>query len=260
MDLAQEEHRKCCPLENLNLAGVGYQAPLENVSVLYRRLLRGLDDAVNALDRNGISAMREVLARTYSVLEGRPDLIRSVLTGHAHIDLVWLWPEHVGEYKAVHTFATANRTMERYPEFRFAYSQAASYAAVRKRSPELWDAVQRRVRDGVGEPQGALEVESDTLLACGEALARSFVVGQRRFEEMFGKRSTVLWLPDVFGYSGCLPQMAVERGVHHFFTTKLTWSNVNRFPYSSFRWRGIDGSTLLTDDAGEFLCRDGAPG
>ncbi len=245
-DLALEEHRKCRPLEHLKLKGVGYQPPVENVPVLYRRLLRALDDAVNALDRDGIEAMRDSLAQTYAALEGRHEMVRGVLTGHAHIDLVWLWPERVGEYKAVHTFATVNRTMEHYPEFRFAYSQPASYAAVRERSPAMWDIVQRRVRSGSWEPQGALEVESDTLLACGEALLRSFVVGQRRFEEMFGQPSTVLWLPDVFGYSGCLPQMAVENGATHFFTTKLTWSNVNQFPYSSFRWTGIDGSTLLT--------------
>lgn len=245
-ELALEEHRKCRPLEELKLVGIGHHAPVENVPVLYRRLLRGLDDAVNALDRDGIAAMREVLARIYAALAGRHEMVNAVLTGHAHIDLVWLWPERVGEYKAVHTFATANRMLERYPEFRFGYSQPASYATVRENSPPLWNAVRERVTEGSWEPQGATEVESDTLLACGEALLRSFLVGQDRYREMFGKAATVLWLPDVFGYSGCLPQMAVESGVRHFFTTKLTWSNVNLFPHSSFRWRGIDGSTLLT--------------
>ena len=245
-ELALEEHQRCRPGEKMNLVGVGHHAPVENVSVLYRRLLRGLDDAVNAFDRDGISAMRLVLADIYRLLAGRHELVSAVLTGHAHIDLVWLWPERVGEYKAIHTFATANRTMENYPEFRFGYSQPASYASVQDASPKLWDAVQRRVDDGVWEPQGATEVESDTLLACGEALLRSFLVGQDRYRELFGKPATVLWLPDVFGYSGCLPQMAVECGVRRFFTTKLTWSNVNLFPHSSFLWRGIDGSTLLT--------------
>src|ERR1700679_960226 len=36
-----------------------------------------------------------------------------------------------------------------------------------------------------------------------------------------------------------------QTGVDYFFTTKLTWSNINRFPYSSFIWRGIDGSEVL---------------
>ncbi len=246
LDLAVEEHKRCCPLEKLNLSGVGHHSPVEEVSVLYRRLLRGLEKAVNALDREGIAAMRAELAKTYAAMEGRHETIRAVLTGHAHIDLVWLWPERAGESKAVHTFATANRLMDLYPEYRFAYSQPASYDAVRRRSPELWDLVQQRVAAGTWEAQGATEVESDSLLACGEALLRSFVVGQRRFREFFGKPASVLWLPDVFGYAGCLPQMALECGVRSFFTTKLTWSNVNLFPYSSFRWTGFDGSTLTT--------------
>jgi alpha-mannosidase len=55
----------------------------------------------------------------------------------------------------------------------------------------------------------------------------------------------VLWIPDVFGYCGSLPQIMRQTGVDYFFTTKLTWSNINRFPYSSFIWRGIDGSEVL---------------
>jgi alpha-mannosidase len=29
-------------------------------------------------------------------------------------------------------------------------------------------------------------------------------------------------------------------------TTKISWSQFNRFPYDTFYWRGIDGSELLT--------------
>ena len=36
-----------------------------------------------------------------------------------------------------------------------------------------------------------------------------------------------------------------QTGVDYFFTTKLTWSSINLFPYSSFIWRGIDGSEVL---------------
>jgi alpha-mannosidase len=36
-----------------------------------------------------------------------------------------------------------------------------------------------------------------------------------------------------------------QTGVDYFFTTKLTWSNINLFPYSSFVWKGIDGSEVI---------------
>ena len=153
----------------------------------------------------------------------------------------------------MHTFATAHRLMESYPEYRFAYSQPASYAAVDRRAPGLMRHVRRRITEKRWEPTGAMLVESDTLIACGEALARSLVLGQQDFTALRGSPSPLLWLPDVFGYSGCLPQLMRQAGVEWFFTTKLTWSAINRFPHSSFIWRGTDGSEVVahvTQDVG----------
>ena len=247
-ELAQEEYKTNYPTNPPKLgggSGVGYQQPVEVVTPLYRRLLRALDDAVNALDQGGLPAIQKALKEAYRQFEGQAERIRSVLTGHAHIDLVWLWPERSGEYKATHTFSTMNRMMDLYPEFVFGYSQPASYDAVEKISPRLMDQVKKRIARGKWEALGATEVESDTLMACGEALARSFLLGQKGFQRLQGKPSRVLWIPDVFGYCGSLPQIMRQTGVDYFFTTKLTWSNINRFPYSSFIWRGIDGSEVL---------------
>lgn len=232
--------------ESAKFSMLGFQPSLWRATPLLRRLLRALNDAVNALDLSGIPALRLSLADAYRELQETNPLVRATLTGHAHIDLVWLWPERMGEAKAVHTFASVNRLMDSYPELRFAYSQPASYEAVARRAPSLARAVQTRVANGQWQPTGALYVESDTLLACGEALARSFVVGQEAFTTLRGERSRLAWLPDVFGYSACLPQIMRLSGVEYFFTTKLTWSAVNRFPYSSFLWRGNDGSEVLT--------------
>lgn len=246
VDLLRQLAKENFPLHPPTESGVGYLQPINTVTVLYRRLLRMLDDASNALDAGGIPALKHKLDEIYGQLRGQRVPIEAILTGHAHIDLVWLWPENIGHYKAVHTFSTANRLMEQYPEFIFGYSQPASYRAVEARSPALMQQVRGRIASGKWEALGASEVESDTLLACGEALARSFLIGQQGFRELQGKPSPILWLPDVFGYSGCLPQIMKQCDVFYFFTTKLTWSNVNLFPYSSFVWRGIDGSEVLT--------------
>jgi len=175
-----------------------------------------------------------------------PQALDAVLTGHAHIDLVWLWPERVGEAKAVHSFATADRPIDMYPQFRFAYSQTASYAAVSRSAPTLHRRVLHRIGQKRWEASGAMEVESDMLPPCGEALARSFLLGQQAFAGLRGgKPSRLLWLPDVFGYAGCLPQLMRQTGVEYFFTTKMTWGAVTKFPYSSFVWRGDDGSEVV---------------
>jgi len=226
--------------------GIGYHPPINVVTPLTRNLLRLLDNAVNAYATGGLAAIRQCLEEGRAELAGGDRLCRNLLTGHAHIDLVWLWNEASGDYKARHTFSTMNRLMETYPEFRFAYSQSASYDAVERMAPRLMEQVRSRVKEGKWEHVGSTYVESDTLMACGEALARSFLVGQDRFRHHFGDASRLLWLPDVFGYCGCLPQIMRECNVDRFFTTKLTWCNVNLFPYSAFIWRGTDGSEILT--------------
>lgn len=222
------------------------QPALTDVSPLYRRLLRGLDTALDAFDQSGVAALRRSLAKVYAEMRDAVPLSRAALTGHSHLDLVWLWDEQTGEGKAVHTFANANRLMARYPEFRFAYSQPASYEAVARRSPELMRAVRARLRSGQWEATGGMYVESDSHVACGEGLARSFILGQEGFEKLTGRRSRILWLPDLFGFSACLPQLMKLSGVDYFFTTKTTWNTVNRFPYSSFVWRGAGGHAVVS--------------
>jgi len=227
------------------LSRFGQQPSVDQVTPVYRLLLHRLAGALDALDADGLAALRAALAPIFREMRDRAPLVRAVLTGHAHLDLVWLWPERIGEAKAVHLFATANRLMSLYPEYRFAYSQPASYRAVERRAPGLSRAIGRRLASGQWQATGALDVESDTQLPCGEALARSFLLGQAEFRRLRGQPSRLLWLPDVFGYSGCLPQLMRLAGVEWFFTTKLTWSAINRFPYSSFIWRGADGSEVV---------------
>lgn len=250
-DLMREELRSAFPTRHDEFHVAEIKPAIGAIPPLLRRLLRSLDGVVDALDREGLRGARRALGAVFRRLRGG-EVPRAVLTGHAHIDLVWLWPEHVGEFKAVHTFATANRLMEQYPEFRFGYSQPASYEAVARRCPQSARDARRRMAEGRWEAEGVTYVESDTLLACGEALARSFLVGQECFQELCGKKSSVLWLPDVFGYAGCLPQLMREAGADSFFTTKLSWNGVTPFPYSSFVWAGADGSEVVSH-----LCQSG---
>lgn len=245
LDLALDQRQRENPQLSMALNTVGQQPLVDKFTPVYRKLLKGIDGAVDALDQEGVAALRNRLATLYADFKMDKSFSKCVLTGHAHLDLVWIWPERMGELKAVNIFATADRLMEAYPEYRFAYSQPASYEAVAKREPELYDRVLGRIESKQWQATGAMYVESDTMIACGEALARSFVLGQQGFEQINGALSKLTWLPDVFGYSACLPQIMKQTGVEYFFTTKMTWNAINRFPYSSFIWRGNDGSEIL---------------
>ena len=218
--------------------------PAFRASPLFRRLADRLDRAIDLFDMEGLEVFATELRRVYAEFSAGPDTGKVVLTGHAHIDLVWLWPERVGEFKAIHSWSTQTRLLETYPEFRFGYSQPASYEAIGKHAPELLGKVKDLIAAGKWDAEGAAYVEGDTLIPCGEAILRCLRIGQEEFRKLRGSPSSVFWLPDVFGYSGCMPQLLEGVGVKGFFTTKLSWSTVNRFPHTSFVWQGPDGTSV----------------
>ena len=47
-------------------------------------------------------------------------------------------------------------------------------------------------------------------------------------------------LPDVFGYTAALPQIMKLADIDYFMTTKISWSEYNRFPFDTFLWKGIE--------------------
>lgn len=89
-------------------------------------------------------------------------------------------------------------------------------------------------------------MEADCNISSGEALVRQFLHGTRFMEKEFGKKCEYLWLPDVFGYSWALPQILKQCEIDTFMTTKISWNQFNSIPDDLFRWRGIDGSEVLT--------------
>ena len=166
--------------------------------------------------------------------------------GHTHIDCAWLWTLKVTEDKAVRSFSTVLNLMKQYPEYIFMSSQPQLYKYVKKNAPEVYEQIKERVAEGRWEPEGGMWVEADCNIASGEALVRQFVHGKRFFKEEFGKDNSILWLPDVFGYSAALPQILQKCDIPYFMTTKISWNEFNKMPYDTFEWEGIDGSRVLT--------------
>ena len=171
---------------------------------------------------------------------------RAIATGHAHIDTAWLWPIRETVRKCVRTFASAVALMDDEPDFVFSCSQAQQYEWVREREPELFERIAAKVAAGQWVPVGGMWVEADMNLPSGESIARQIVHGQRWFAEHFGVTCTEVWIPDVFGYPGSLPQVFAAGGMRRFVTQKLSWNQTNRFPHQTFWWEGIDGSRVLT--------------
>jgi alpha-mannosidase len=109
----------------------------------------------------------------------------------------------------------------------------------------LKNRVRNKVATGQFHPVGGSWVEHDTNMPSGESLVRQFIYGQRFFESNFGDRCKTFWLPDTFGYSSQLPQICRLAGMTRFFTQKLSWNNINKFPYTTFSWVALDGSQVI---------------
>jgi len=169
------------------------------------------------------------------------------MIGHSHIDVAWLWPLAETERKCVRTFGSQLALMDEYPEYRYLQSQPHLYWWMKERHPDLYARIREAVARGQWIVDGAMWVEADTNLSGGESLIRQFVHGKRFMREEFGVESQLLWLPDVFGYSGSLPQIMRGCGVQYFSTAKIFWAynGGDPFPYNTFTWEGIDGSTVL---------------
>ncbi|WCC80026.1 glycosyl hydrolase-related protein [Cutibacterium equinum] len=213
------------------------------------RLLHGLEEAADEIDHHGILAgaprAREILAG-YLDSGANSSAQQMTAIGHAHIDSAWLWPLRETRRKVVRTFSNVVSLAEEYPDFHFACTSAQHYAWLQDSSPEILQRVKDTIERGQWHPVGGMWVESDTNLPSGESLVRQFTTGLRWMRDQLGVRPDCLWLPDSFGYTGALPQIARLAGMTWFFTQKMSWNTANTLPHHTFWWEGIDGTRIWT--------------
>lgn len=181
----------------------------------------------------------------YEDMAGYEDVIATCI-GHTHIDVAWWWTVEQTREKVGRSFATVLKLMEEYPNYKFMSSQPQLYAFLKERYPQLYERVKERIKEGRWEPEGGMWVEADCNLTSGESLVRQFMHGKKFFKEEFGVDNRILWLPDVFGYSGALPQIMKKSGIDYFMTTKLAWNQFNKIPNDTLNWKGIDGTKIFT--------------
>ena len=166
--------------------------------------------------------------------------------GHAHIDTAWLWPLREARRKVARSWSTQLALMDEHTDYVFAASQPAQYAWIKEAHPDLYRRIKEKVAAGQWEPVGAMWVEADCNLPSGESLVRQLLHGKRFFMRELGLETKILWLPDVFGYPGSLPQLIAEAGCDYFLTQKLSWNDTNKPEHHTFLWEGIDGTRIFT--------------
>ena len=171
---------------------------------------------------------------------------RITAVGHAHIDTAWEWPVREAKRKVARSWSTQLALLDEYPDYIFAASQPLQYAWMQESYPDIYRRIKEKVAAGRWEPVGAMWVEADCNLPSGESLVRQLLLGKRFFMREFGHETRILWLPDVFGYPGNLPQLMSEAGCDYFLTQKLSWNDTNKPEHHTFVWEGIDGTRIFT--------------
>lgn len=215
-------------------------------------IIKVLNEACNMLELSTPdhdvfkASVKAACAYLHENIYGEKSDILVSAVGHTHIDVAWLWRLRQTRDKAGRSFATVINLMKEFPEYKFMSPQAQLYDYVKQDYPELYEDIKEKIKEGRWEAEGSMWVESDTNVISGESLVRQFLVGKRFFKKEFGVDNKIMWLPDVFGYTGALPQIMKLADIDYFMTTKISWSEYNRFPFDTFLWKGIDGSEILS--------------
>ncbi len=168
------------------------------------------------------------------------------IIGHSHMDTAWLWPIDETVRKCARTYANALSLMDQYPDYHFIQSSSLHLDWMRRYYPDIFEGIKKRTAEGRYEPNGGVWVECDCNITSGEAMVRQFLKGQRFTRKYLNYTSDTFWLPDTFGYNAAIPQIMRESGVKYFYTQKLSFNDLNTFPYDTFIWRGSDGSEVIS--------------
>lgn len=213
------------------------------------KVLLTTSEAIDQLDLADVpgtaSQVRELLAPLLA-MPANPDAITLGAIGHAHIDSAWLWPVRETRRKTARTLANVLRLLDDGSPMIFALPAAQHLAWVKEDEPELFERVREYVATGKIVPVGGMWVEPDAVLPSGESLARQLTEGTAFFRDELGARCHEIWLPDSFGYTGSLPQLAHLAGYDNFLTQKISWNQVDDFPHHTLWWEGIDGTRIFT--------------
>lgn len=218
----------------------------------FRELINtGLNNAFNLIDFENFSDDDVVAASRYiekniygnKTYKGSGNV---ALIAHSHLDIAYYWRRIHSVQKNLRTVLIQLRLMDKYPDFRYAHTQAFTYETLEKYYPRVFEELKEKIASGRFEPVGAMYVEPDCNIPCAESLIRQCLYGQMFFRSRFGITVNSCWLPDVFGNSWILPQILRKSGVECFVSNKMsTWNDTNRFPHNNFIWRGIDGSEVF---------------
>ena len=166
-----------------------------------------------------------------------------ILTGHAHLDMDWMWSYQETVASTLATFRTVLNLMEQYPQFHFSQSQASVYKMVEEYDPDMMQQIIERIREGRWEVTATAWVETDKNMPSTESLLRHIRYTKNYLSEVWGIDPDSLevdFSPDTFGHSAFIPEIDCFGGVRYMYHCRALDGDP-----SLYRWRAPSGRELL---------------
>lgn len=217
----------------------------KNLEYIYKIVPMQPKDYTISEINNIIDKAREIIKPELDKKNGDSAPFTGII-GHSHMDTAWLWTIDETIRKCARTFSNTLNMMDEYPGYMFLQSAPLHLEMMEREYPSIFNGIKERIAEGRWEPNGGSWIEPDCNIPSGESLVRHFLYGQKYLKEKFNYRADTFWQPDVFGYSASIPQILKQCGIKNFLTTKLSWNEETRFPYDTFYWSGIDGTSVFT--------------
>ena len=164
---------------------------------------------------------------------------------NAHLDPVWQWRWEEGCAETLATFQNAADILDEHPRLIFNHNEAVLYQWVRRYDPALFRRISKHIRGGRWCISGGWYLQPDVNLPGMESLLRHIAEGRRFFREAFGAEPRVAYNFDSFGHSGGLPQILRRSGYRMYIHMRPQEPDL-LLPSDLYRWRGVDGSEILT--------------
>ena len=164
---------------------------------------------------------------------------------NAHLDPVWQWRWEEGCSEVLSTFGNAVSILHDHPSLIFNHNEAVLYQWVLQYEPSLFRSIQRLVRAGRWSISGGWFLQPDVNLPSIESIFRHIIEGRRFFAQHFHARPRVAYNFDSFGHGAGLPQVLTQTGYRMYIHLRPQASELH-LPSDLYRWRGADGSEVLT--------------
>jgi len=164
---------------------------------------------------------------------------------NAHLDPVWQWRWEEGAAEALATFGTAVDLLNEHPGLIFCHNEAVLYQWVERLDQALFREIRRLVKAGRWAVSGGWYLQPDVNLPGVESLIRQIAEGRVYFGEKFGSVPRVAYNFDSFGHGGGLPQVLKQAGYKMYIHMRPQEGEL-KLPSDLYRWRGVDGSEILT--------------